>query len=527
MTYQVMLADDENDVLEVIQKKIDWNALGLEEPVKASNGVEALELAEKVQPDIVMTDIKMPYMDGLELARQLRQLYPDIRIIILSGFDEFEYAKEAVHLNAVEYLLKPIDSEYLTAVFRKITASLDQEHEKRQNQKILQQYYQQSLPVLQENFFISLVQGRVPEEELEKYCSDYQISLPGPYYTAALFHTSSGKLPEGMQYMLMVMSVRKLAEEKISSRWEPHFFSFLNNLCMIASLKKESDVRDLTDELDRFCRLAKSAVGASVTCGIGHPCASLQEIPSSYAGGRQAVSYRVVYGSEQAINISEVAPKEAELPSGTADLELQNVYKHMKLENPEDLSAAVHQFLSDCLPHSSVVSYHLFIMELIGRLGSFARDNGLEMESAFGEDPTSLDLQQRDPEALGVWMNEVCLRMQKQLSGQRKSSTENLVQKAKSYVQEHYSEPDLSLNSICSFLGISMSYFSTIFRRETGQPFSTFLTDYRMNKAAELLVSKNEKTYIVATQVGYSDPNYFSYVFRRKFGVPPSKYKGS
>ena len=144
MTYQVMLADDENDVLEVIQKKIDWNALGLEEPVKASNGVEALELAEKVQPDIVMTDIKMPYMDGLELARQLRQLYPDIRIIILSGFDEFEYAKEAVHLNAVEYLLKPIDSEYLTAVFRKITASLDQEHEERQNQKILQQYYQQS-----------------------------------------------------------------------------------------------------------------------------------------------------------------------------------------------------------------------------------------------------------------------------------------------------------------------------------------------------------------------------------------------
>ncbi len=199
----------------------------------------------------------------------------------------------------------------------------------------------------------------------------------------------------------------------------------------------------------------------------------------------------------------------------------------MKLENPEELSAAVHQFLSDCLPHSSVVSYHLFIMELIGRLGSFARDNGLEMENAFGEDPTSLDLQQRDPEALGVWMNEVCLRMQKQLSGQRKSSTENLVQKAKSYVQEHYSEPDLSLNSICSFLGISMSYFSTIFRRETGQPFSTFLTDYRMNKAAELLVSKNEKTYIVATQVGYSDPNYFSYVFRRKFGVPPSKYKGS
>lgn len=526
MTYKVLLADDENDVLAVIRRKIDWSALGLEEPMEASNGVEALELAEKVQPDIVMTDIKMPYMDGLELARQLRSLYPDIRIIILSGFDEFEYAKEAVHLNAVEYLLKPVDSAYLTSVFRKITASLDQEHEERQNQKLLEQYYQQSLPVLQENFFTSLVQGHIPQEEIHKYCSTYQIALPGPYYAVAIFHTGSTVLPQGMQYILLVMSVRKLAEEKVSDHWQPHFFSFLNNLCMIVSLDSQQEIRELTDELDRFCRLAKSALKATVTCGIGHPCDSLSELSESYNGARQAVSYRVVYGSGQAINIAEVAPKESELSSAASDLELQNVFKQMKLENPEELRDAIHRFLNTSIPRSSIAAYHLFIMELIGHLGRFARDNELDLEQAFGKDPTTMDLQSRSPETLESWMTDVCLRMQKELSGHRRSSTESIVMKAKDYIQDHYNDPDLNLNSLCSDLGVSTSYFSTIFRRETGQPFISYLTEYRMNKAADLLISGNEKTYIVATQVGYSDPNYFSYVFRRRFGVSPSKYKG-
>ncbi|HCV54872.1 MAG: response regulator [Galactobacillus timonensis] len=526
MTYKVLLADDENDVLAVIRRKIDWAALGLEEPCEASNGVEALELAEKVQPDIVMTDIKMPYMDGLELARQLRSLYPDIRIIILSGFDEFEYAKEAVHLNAVEYLLKPVDSDYLTSIFRKITASLDQEHEERQNQKLLEQYYQQSLPLLQENFFTSLVQGHIPQEEIRKYCVSYQISLPGPYYAVAIFHTSSSVLPQGMQYILLVMSVRRLAEEKVSERWQPHFFSFLNNLCMIVSLNSEEEIRDLTDELDRFCRLAKSALKATVTCGIGHPCSTLAEMPESYSGARQAVSYRVIYGSGQAINIAEVAPKESELSATASDQELQNVFKQMKLEDPEELRQAIKRFLDTSIPRSSVAAYHLFIMELIGHLGRFARDNELDLENSFGKDPTTMDLQTRGPETLASWMTDVCLRMQKELSGHRRSSTENIVLKAKDYIQEHYSDPDLNLNSLCRDLGVSTSYFSTIFRRETGQPFVGYLTEFRMNKAAELLISGNEKTYIVATKVGYSDPNYFSYVFRRRYGVSPSKYKG-
>ena len=149
--YSVMLVDDEEDVIQVIIKKMDWDALGFSMPVYASNGLEALELAENMHPDVVMTDIKMPYIDGLELCRRLKEMYPDIRIIVFSGFNEFEYAKEAVHLDVQEYLLKPMDFNELTAIFERVKENLDKTRDEKNNLQRLQEYYMQSLPLLREN----------------------------------------------------------------------------------------------------------------------------------------------------------------------------------------------------------------------------------------------------------------------------------------------------------------------------------------------------------------------------------------
>lgn len=112
--YKVILVDDEVEVIDVMKKKIRWNDLGFDVVGSATNGVKALELVEKLQPDVVLTDIKMPYMDGLELARKLNQDYPNIYIMLCTGFDEFEYAKEAVHLEIKEYMLKPISATELS-----------------------------------------------------------------------------------------------------------------------------------------------------------------------------------------------------------------------------------------------------------------------------------------------------------------------------------------------------------------------------------------------------------------------------
>ena len=151
-TYKVLLVDDEEEVRNAIEQRINWEELGFEVIGKAQNGVKAMEIAEKLQPDVVITDIKMPYMNGLELARNLKEENPGVRILILTGFDEFEYAKEAVHLEIEEYILKPINANELSECLKRLKNVLDKEREEKLNVRKLEQYYTDSLPVLQTNF---------------------------------------------------------------------------------------------------------------------------------------------------------------------------------------------------------------------------------------------------------------------------------------------------------------------------------------------------------------------------------------
>ena len=177
MPYSCMLVDDEEDVINAIRRTIDWESLGFSVPTEAHNGLEALEFAEDSAPDVVLTDIKMPYMDGLELAHRLKELYPNIRIVVFSGFDEFEYAREALRLEAEEYILKPIHAAELSKLFLRIRERLDAERAERQNVEQLRAYYEKSLPRLQESFFVSLLDGKIPEEELIRQAEDYQLSF--------------------------------------------------------------------------------------------------------------------------------------------------------------------------------------------------------------------------------------------------------------------------------------------------------------------------------------------------------------
>ena len=224
--YSVLLVDDEEEVTQVILQKIDWESLGFHIIGSATNGVKALEMAEKYQPDVVMTDIKMPYMDGLELSGRLKKEFPTIRILLFTGFDEFEYAKEAVHLEVEEYILKPINSEELTEVFVRLKETLDQDREEKRSVEKLQNYYLESLPLLQTNFYSSLIEGRVSEADLSKYLSDYRIELEGPVYCCAAFHTSAHHVPENMSPLLLAMSVQRQGQEHLGGKWKARVFTW-------------------------------------------------------------------------------------------------------------------------------------------------------------------------------------------------------------------------------------------------------------------------------------------------------------
>lgn len=526
-SYSVLLVDDEEEVIQVIMKKINWEGLGFSVAGYANNGVKAWEMVEELQPDVVMTDIRMPFMDGMELSRRIRDEYPATKILFFTGFDEFEYARGAVHLEVEEYILKPVNSVELTNVFTQLKSKLDQEISEKRNTETLQKYYMESLPLLRTNFYTSLIEGSIREEEIPGYLSDYQLSFSGPFFCCLVLHTSSNQVPEGMNPLLLATSVHKQAEERLAEKWRAKCFSYLGNTVMIPQLRTENEMSGLTDDCDRFCKYAKSIIGAVVTAGIGPVCDSLLAVSQSYHGAREAVSYRVLYGAARAINMQEAVPGEMIHASLTNEIEMSNLFKMISLGSGEEVVKAVDQYLKHMsFPNKSLQHHHIDMMELVSAFYRFALNNDIVPEE-FKEDIRKLysSLFDLDPASFRRWLTDFSLSLREKLIHVRNRSTRSLVTRAEEYVHLNYADEDLSLDRVCESLGVSNSYFSSVFKKETGNSFIRYLTDYRMERAAGQLVGTNEKSYIIAQKVGYADPNYFSYVFKRKFGVSPSRYR--
>ena len=527
--YSVLLVDDEEDVIQIIMKKMDWESMGFQIAGSAHNGVEALEMAEELQPDVVMTDIKMPYMDGLTLSRKLKELYRTVKIIIFSGFDEFEYAKEAIQIEVEEYILKPIDAGNLKEVFDRIREKIDREMDEKRNVDKLREYYMESIPILQENFYTSLIDGRIPEDEIDRYMDDYQISLTGPYYVVSILHISTTNIPPNMNTFLLGVSVKKLAEEHMEDEWKSRILMYLGDIVVITQLESQEQITEFTDFMDQLCRLAKHVCEATVTAGIGYVSNNLPDIRLSWQGARSAVSYRVIYGNARAINIAEIDPME-NADERWEEQEIQKILKKIRMgsreELEEEIDHCIHKFMED---GTTMQKYQIFIMGLITEIFRFCTNNQVDIEEFYGEKSAVFEkcMQMESPEELERWLLEIGEKLQETVQQERQATTKSFASKAVEYVQEHYSDRNITIESVCKELGVSAAYFSTIFKKETGKTFISFLTDYRMEKAVELLMTTNDKTYIIAEKVGYADPNYFSYAFKKQYSMSPSKYRSA
>ena len=525
--YKVILVDDEAEVIDIMEAKIRWSELGFEVVGRAKNGVKALELVEKLQPDVVLTDIRMPYMDGLELSRKLNQDYPNIYIILCTGFDEFEYAKEAVHLDIKEYLLKPISAAELSESLMRLKENLDKEREEKLNVRKLENYFQESLPALQSNLFISLMEGRVSEEDYARFSAAYQVNMKGPLFCCIVFHTSENHVPEGMNPLLLSMSVEREIRQRLVEKWHCKEFLYLGNTVLIMEMGSEEQMVPITDECDRFCRWAYRVMGAVVTAGIGTVCDNLFNINLSYEGAREAVSYRVLYGTQRAINIREIVPKEQATLSLLEEGRMHDLFRAIRVGNPEKIEEAVQKEIQKIHKHTVTIGqYHLAAMETVSNFYKFCANNSPDFNEIAGNVPNLYEkVPQMDESSLTSWMNEMARMISEELKTARNSTSHRLVTEAQLLVREKYMDASISLDVVCSILGVSNSYFSSVFKKETGKSFISYLTDYRMDIAEELILSGETKSYKVAEKVGYLDANYFSYVFKKRFGVSPSKYR--
>lgn len=525
--YTLLLADDEEEVIQIIIKKMDWDALGFSVVGYAGNGVKALEMVEEYQPDVVMTDIKMPYMDGIELTRQIKDRYPETKILVFTGFDEFEYARESVHMGVEEYILKPVNSVELSGVFAGLWKKLEQEKAEKRNVEVLQQYYMESLPLLQANFYSTLIEGRIVPTELQSSLSDYQITLDGPFYCCLVIHTSKSQVPEGMHPVLLDTLVQKQADEHLSRKWRIKHFTYLENGVAIAQLNREEDITELTDDCDRFCRYAQRILEAVVTVGVGAVCADIQKLSQSYTGAREALSYRAIYGASRAINIEEIIPQKFDKADSEYSADVSELFKMIRLGDRERIEEAAERYLQHpSFSGQSLQQHHVAVMEMLSELYRFAAHNDIPAEDILGDLKQLYDrLIDLVPEILRQWLTDTSFALSDRLARVRSTSSQSIVSEAREYIYVNYADEALSLDEICRELGVSTSYFSSIFKKETGTSFIGFLTECRMERAARLLIETDEKNYVIAGQVGYADPNYLSYVFKRQFGVSPSKYR--
>ena len=525
--YRVLLADDEEEIRVGISRKIDWASLGFQLVGEAENGAEALELAEQLQPDVVLTDIKMPFMDGLTLCRRLKQSLPAAKLVVFSGFDDFEYARQAVGMNVSEYILKPINAPELAQVLQKLRGQLDEQRRERQNLEALRRRYEESLPVLRELFFTRLLDGKIAPEQISELAGRYELDLPDGVWAAALLHLSRPASGSPVARDELRLSLQSFLQEQFSLEGcIAQVTLYGDALALLARLTSPEQIYALMEELERLILLARSYIGVPVTAGVGLPCQGPAQLHRAIEEARAALDYRVVL-DDSVIYLDDLEPdRSAHLSFDEADQ--RALATAVKLGSPEQIEQIVQQLIGRVrearLP---LAQCHLYFLEIVTSLIKLARSGGAEVEDIFGPGFTGVvsiaDFRSRSE--MGQWLYNRCLKLHDLLGRQRTDSTWRTVEQAKDFIAQNYADPELSVEVLCGQLHLSPTYFSTLFKRETGMSFTAYVTKLRMDRAAALLRDTDEKTYLIAEQTGYLDPNYFSYVFKHHFGMPPSKYR--
>ena len=529
--YRVVLVDDEEDIRVGISRKMDWARLGFTLVGEAENGEEALEKCEQLRPDVVLTDIKMPFMDGLELCRRLRQTLPAAKLVVFSGFDDFEYARQAVGMNVFEYILKPINAPELGQVMTRLKEELDRQQADRRDMESLRRRYEENLPVLRELFYTRLLSGHIHPNQIQDRAARYEIQLPQGTWRAALVHVEAPSEDQSTERdELLLLSVRDFFQQRFDL---PHCtiraILYNDTVALLTCCEEDVALYALLDELTRLCSLARSYLGIPLTVGVGLSCQKPEDLQGSAEGAHSALDYRVLIEDTQVLYIGDMEPdRSARLSFDEEDQ--RTLSAAVKLGTEAQLEqvilALVDRVRSARLSPAQV---NQFFLEIVTYLLKLTRSGGLEVEDVFGPDVNRLMsiLDFPSLEEIGHWLRDRCQLLRKLLGDRRSDSAGRTVEKAKDFIADHYSDSDLSVEALCTHLHFSPAYFSTLFKREVGMSFTAYVTEQRMTEAARLLRESDEKTYLIAEKTGYADPNYFSYVFKRRYGLSPSKYRAS
>lgn len=533
---KIFLVEDEIVMREGIKKSIDWEKEGFEFAGEASDGELAYPLIQKTRPDILITDIRMPFMDGLELSRLVKHEMPDIKIIVLSGYDEFEYAKEAISIGITDYLVKPIAGAQLLEAVKKVGRIVKEEQEQKQFLKTFERDRLENRQLARQKLFRKLIWGKESVSVLLEEGREAGLDLVANQYNIVLLQLFAGGEVEGY------------SEEQNAAAQEIELATDgMQDVLMLELglegwafiIKETGTEKKLAETMGEFIEKLQNIIvshpGIEYFAGVGNSVGRLSEMPRCFESANRAFSYRYLKKRNQVIYSGMVVEKpsvDEELKLSSLNLEKldrRSVERFLKTGLKSETVHFIDEYF-DSLGEQNVQSLlfrqyvtmdmYLVMTTMLEQLGY---DSG-EVVERCGDFQTMTSVfstvEQTKSYLKDVFETAVELR---EAASQKKYRS--LLEDARNYIERNYDNEEISLNRVAASVNLSPNHFSTIFSQETGQTFIEFLTGVRMEKAKELLRSTAMKTAEIAYAVGYKDPHYFSYLFKKTQECTPREFR--
>ncbi len=529
MKYKLILADDEEEVLESIHRNLDWNKYGFEVAGTFLNGRDVLEFLETQETDLVITDIRMPFMDGIELSKHISERYPQIKVIIISGYGDFNYAKEAISCRVMDYILKPINAEELEEVLQRAHETLEQELKQRKNIDFLRARYLESLPVIRENLLNRLVEGNLHGEDIKEQLEKNGISIgAASCFTAVLIQWDKTEgQTEVMDERYVSVYIRHLIQERFGSLYQYAAFYSKKGECVIFGMEEREQIGKILLRFGGIAKESKRVMGLCLAIGIGKLKESLLEVRYSFEEAGEALLYRKMEKDSQLIYMEDVDISRQEIVLFD-DESREMLFSAMKFGDSEEIHGALKKIYAQLEEQNmSVNACQAWMASMLNTLLLFIKqytpmaegtfDGTFDFRRALGE--------YKDMKAFLDWIEGRCQYLGAYISRERSSKNQNMMDVAKAYIQKEFGRPDISLEMTAEQIGLTPAYFSGLFKKETGESFVEYLTRLRLEEAKRALDETEEKIYAIAEKTGYMDAGYFSHVFKKKYGISPIQYR--
>ncbi|WP_375103569.1 response regulator [Paenibacillus sp. RS8] len=519
---KVLIVDDEYLIRNLLRMRIDWEKQGLTIIGEASNALEALDMVDEQRPDIIFTDIYMPSINGIEFSREVLAKYPDIKIVIVTGHDEFEYAHQSIKMGISDFILKPIRSSDLLNVIDKLKNKIYEERTRDKELERLKEDLERNFPYLREKYLYQWLKGDLSKEEIHEKADYFKLPVflsKEAFQIAILEITSASVKQSEEQLILLGMECRYKVESFFQNDNQVIILTDTRNQIVVISFNQATNlVSDCESLITNLCESYK----CYVNIGIGRKRIHIEEAHLGYQEACRAVQYKVFVGNNQVVCFEDiVGNREAHYQSNPD--RLQQLQFYISVGSGEQAIQSLTQIFD--VAFSSIAQFRLAAMDVINECQRAAIEQQVEDEEVSNKETwVSILTADNLPELMNL-LESYVLHVSRIIYSKNQTKEGDLISQVKEYLEKNLDDPKLGLASTAGTFFVSPGHLGRLMKKETGQTFVEYLTNIRMKKAESLLKNTDLKGYEVGEQVGIKDAHYFSILFKRFTGMSMNQYR--